>query len=261
MGALGRLNQQIEMTRGAEDFLHVARIFAAARGRHGDAIALAKQSDAPSRVLEILQRASPGQIGDGGTSPGGWGADLAPFANVATAWLESLRQVSVFDAMLPSMRRVPLQQQLIVVTAGAIAGKVAETEFKPVSQLTLTNSPIEVRKCVAILAGSDELFKIASPSAAQLFNTELQRAVAAATDADFLGELYTNATPTASAGDPLSDLGALLSAISTSANSKLFFIIDNRGKIPRRRQRRRRVDVSQRRARRRRDRHRADCSG
>ena len=61
-----------------------------------------------------------------------------------------------------------------------------------------------------------------------MFGVELTRAVIAATDSNFLAALVAATTPTASAGATLSnittDLGVLLSAVTTSATSRVYYI-------------------------------------
>ena len=77
---------------------------------------------------------------------------------------------------------------------------------------------------------SNELPKFATPASEKLFNAELRKGVAAATDLVFLSGLAVGVTPTASAGSSaanvLTDLQTLLAAITTGPNSRLYFIVD-----------------------------------
>ena len=79
---------------------------------------------------------------------------------------------------------------------------------------------LELKKAAAIVVTSKELADY--PGAQQLFASELQKAVIAATDTNFLAALVAATTPTASAGSSLAniitDLGVLLGAVTTSCN-------------------------------------------
>src|SRR5262249_55238192 len=67
-----------------------------------------------------------------------------------------------------------------------------------------------------------------SPGAVPLFNSELQKAIVAATDNLFLSSLIAATTPTPSAGATLAqittDFDTLLSAITTSATSRIYYV-------------------------------------
>src|SRR5262245_4656462 len=67
-------------------------------------------------LSEGIQRVPKSVVGAGSTT--GWGQALALYAQLADAFLLSLRGASAFDAMLPWMKAVPLHQQ-IVVASGA----------------------------------------------------------------------------------------------------------------------------------------------
>ena len=94
------------------------------------------------------------------------------------------------------------------------------------SSLTMAQQLLELKKAAAIVVTSKELADYLG--AQQLFASELQKAVVAATDTNFLAALVAATTPTASAGSSLAnittDLGVLLGAVTTSATSKVFYV-------------------------------------
>jgi hypothetical protein len=85
---------------------------------------------------------------------------------------------------------------------------------------------LEPKKASAIVIVSKELMSF--PGSQELFSTELQKAIVAATDQNFLAGLIAATTPVASGGSTLALIGAdleiLLSAVTTHATSRLFFV-------------------------------------
>jgi len=81
-----------------------------ARGNSSMAISLAEQSRSLPRIQDALKAASsPAQ-----TSGGVWGGELSAYRQLADAFLLSLRNIGVFDRMLPFMKQVPLHSQIVV---------------------------------------------------------------------------------------------------------------------------------------------------
>ena len=68
-----------------------------------------------------------------------------------------------------------------------------------------------------------------SPGALALLNSELTAGAVAAVDSVFLAALIAATSPIASAGSSLAnivtDLGALLAAVTTGANSKIYYVL------------------------------------
>ena len=200
-------------------FFKVARLSMQANGRRSEAEQLATITAATPRVQAIMKSA---------VSAGAVSSGIADYDNLVTAFYQSLRSASAFDAILPAMTPAPLRSRGTITTTGVSGGVVPEGQIKPISSVTLDNKLVEPRKAAAIVVISAELAAFSSPAAVALFNTELQKGVVAATDAVFLAELIANTTPTGSAGATLAniqtDLGALLDAVTTSANSRLFYV-------------------------------------
>jgi hypothetical protein len=181
----------------------------------------AEAERASSRVQNILAKAA--------VSPGGldtW-SSIADYINVQQAFQESLRSLSVFDAVLADgMVRAPLRSRGFSITTGIVGGTIPERSIKVISSLSLSQQLLEPRKSVAVINCSKELMNF--PGATQLFAAELTKGVVAATDSNFITALIAATTPTASAGATLAaaitDFDVLLTAVTTSATSRLFYV-------------------------------------
>jgi HK97 family phage major capsid protein len=219
---IGRLNRDIESNVAQGDFFELARLLALSRGNVLHALDTGKKNNARARVLNILQKTAVT-----GAAVADWGA-IADYKIVSTAFSESLRTLSVFDAILPYMVPAPLRSRGVTVTTGITGATVNESQVKLISKLVLGSSLVEPSKAAAIIVVSQELLKLSDPAANGLFNTELQKAVVAATDLTFLTALIAATTPSGSAGSTLAnivaDLGTLLAAVTSGPNSKLFFV-------------------------------------
>lgn len=207
----------------ARDFRIIARSLMQS---NGNAIAAANyQWNAGTNRARMLKTAVTSQVLGAADSEA-----FALYRTASAAWLDSLRQVSVFDTVLPFTRQVPMRTKIAVVTTGAVGSTPAESKPKPISKLVLDNEALEPQKSAAIIVLTKELAAFADPVAGQLFDAELQRAVAAATDSKFLADLYAAVTPTASAGattaNILTDLETLVAAVDTGATSRLFLALE-----------------------------------
>jgi hypothetical protein len=200
------------------DFIKLARLTA-----RGISYLEAKQDpNASKRVLELLSKTV---VGAGSLTD--WSA-IAEYRTASNAFSESLRTASIYDAALPFFAPAPLRSRGITVTTGISGAVVGENQNKIVSKILLGSALVEPRKSVGFVVASDEVFKRQDETTTRLFESELRKAVAAATDAVFLAELIAATTPTASAGSTLAnvttDIAVLLAAVTTHANSVLFFI-------------------------------------
>jgi HK97 family phage major capsid protein len=129
----------------------------------------------------------------------------------------------------PSATHVPVHALAITVTSGFMAGTVGESGVKPASALALSGAGIAPVKVAGFVAATDELFRMSDPAAAQLFDNALRQAVTIAGNVRLLTDLIALTTPIpssgTSAGNVLTDLGALLETIQVGENSKLFFVL------------------------------------
>jgi hypothetical protein len=224
---MGSIAQQIaERSEGLTqraakaDFLKLSHMLL----RYGDAFNAAARCEVERctpRVANILRKAAV----TGGTLAD-WSA-ISDYENIQQAFQESLRSESVFDAVLNGgMVRAPLRSRGFSVVTGITGGVVTERSVKPISSLVLASQLLEPRKASAIVVVSRELADF--PGSAQLFAAELTKGVVAATDNNFLAALIAATTPVPSAGATLAnittDFDVLLSAITTSATSRIYYV-------------------------------------
>lgn len=146
---------------------------------------------------------------------------LFQYERAATAWLESLANSGVFDAALPDMRVLPIGVRGAVVTTGFAADNIDEGHGAPVTQLVVAavDALLPVR-ATGMAVATQELLR--QPGARELLEGELRVALATATDRIFLDGLIALTVPTASVGSSADDVAALLAAVSTGSNSRLF---------------------------------------
>ena len=186
---------------------------------------LAERNRAPDRIVDFCKAA----VTPGATTAGNWAEPLAPFPQLATAFLSSLTGISVFDTLWPSMLQAPLRTSVVAVSTTLTAGPISEASVKPASQIALTASDLEAVKAAAYVAMSAELLKMGTPSALAVLQRELRNAIAKATNSIFLPILTTGASSFASAGITATgvrqDLRVLLANVTSGADSKLYLIM------------------------------------
>lgn len=220
--ALGPVVANMETNSRAAEFVQVARYIMLAHKMGARAADLAAQGRATERVQRILKAA----VSAGSTS--GWGAELADYSSVVSAFLETLRNVGAFDTLMPAMRRVPMRTRIDMVTAGATAATVPEGSVTQISSLSVSGGTSDPFKVLAIVAATQELLRFAASGSGDLFARELRGAVALETDEQFLAVLLDGVSPIASAGASVQDIGTdfknLFDAIPTGSASKLFTI-------------------------------------
>lgn len=218
---LGELNREHEINIGALEFCHVAKWIAAGRGQIGNSVNLATNARATPRIIEAVKALASA----GSTTDGAWAAPLA-YQKLAESFLASLKNFGVFDSALPFAKPVPLNVQVTVVTLGATGSTVGQGQAKIISKLQLANTALTPRKAVAIIVTSDELLKMGGALASRLFAQELQRAVVAETDAQFLSVITAGITPVSSSGSTAiaigQDFANAFAALDLGNDSKVF---------------------------------------
>lgn len=185
-------------------------------------VELSKRLPPEHRRVETVLRAA---VDAGTTADPGWAGSLVDYRQIAAGFIEGLRSVSAFDAMLPFARRLPLRTALAIVTATASGSTVAEGALKPITRLTLAAGGLEPQKATSIVVVSDELLRFGFSAAVDLLNAELRGGVSASTNQKFLSDLADGIVPVSSTGDPLADLRAALAVVSTQGTSRSFWIV------------------------------------
>jgi hypothetical protein len=101
---------------------------------------------------------------------------------------------------------------------------------KPVSQMSFSQAQQPALKAVAEVVLSDEVILMTTPAANRLFEIEMQKAVALATDVKFnsilvAGAGSSHASSGLTAAQFLADLTLALQSIQTDTNSKLYLVL------------------------------------
>jgi hypothetical protein len=191
----------------------------------------AKSLRAPIVVDGLVARTK-ASVAVGGIDVGWGGAPIAPFAQSSVAFLQSLAPYSSFDriwndnAFFP----LPMRTRIAVATTAAVGSTVPEDTPKPVASMSFSQAQQPALKAVAEVVLSDEVLLLTTPSANRLFELEMQKSVAKATDAKFMSILSAGAGSThASSGlSPaafLSDLTTALQSIQTEDASRLYLTL------------------------------------
>jgi hypothetical protein len=215
-GVSSRLRAMLEIPPGA---------FAEAKKQ----LELNAPADARQLQNRLFQKA-PVAVGTIGNTS--WAGALAPFQQASVAFLQSLSPFSAFDRILNDngFTRLPLRTRIAIATASAIGYSVSEMQAKPVSAMTFNQASNPALKAVGEVCLSDELILMTTPAANALFESEMQRAVAKATDAAFVqiivaGAGSTHASTGLTAAQFMADMTTALSAIAIDVNSRLYLVL------------------------------------
>ena len=170
----------------AREFIKCAQMVAL----HGNRAAY---SEAAERLTPRVLKALKGAVAPMDTT--GAAAVVPDLQPLAEAFASTLVGTSVFDTLLArGMRVVPLRSRGVVISTTATGSWVGEGEAKPISEMSLTGATLEPQKAWAAVAATKELLDFSRPGAREMFRVRLQEAVTLATDAAFLGQLYTGVT-------------------------------------------------------------------
>lgn len=226
LAAITAAKTDIEKRAAVTEFGRLARLVVESKSLPAQMRALAEGRRLPERLQRIIEKAEPGSISAPGGSPETWGGAFLAYDELSTAFLASLSNANLFDSALPDMVPTPVKTRVPMSSVAVVATIVGESDPKGVSELDLSNAALEPVKAAALLVVSNDLLRLGGRLAAQLFNAELVKGVALATDAHFISTLIAATTPFASTGTFLSDLGLLLDAVEGSADSRYYLAIE-----------------------------------
>jgi len=165
-----------------------------------------------------------------------WSATDA--AALARAFVGSVAEDSLLDAIAPSATSLPQNLAHMIFASGWSASLVDEGHAKAVRRVPAALLGADVQKAAAIVVMSRDLAEAIGGQA--LFERELRKSVVRATNSAVLSALQTTSThAVATTGDPLNDLRAGLNAsepsdayvvaVSTKIGNNLATRIENRG--------------------------------
>lgn len=137
--------------------------------------------------------------------------------SLASAYLESIAESSLFDQIKRYARTLPPNMRHGMIAAGAVGDVVTEGAPKPVIDLGFNLGEVEPLKAVGIVAMSNELAWATGEAGRLLFERELREAINRAMNASVLLQFVDTNTATVAAGsDPLESLRAGLLAAGPS---------------------------------------------
>jgi hypothetical protein len=237
---LGRAATHVDNLNKSMEFVRLAIAIGGSRRRTDDICIKARKMsprlDTILRDTNEVYRMSPQNIADfekasasaGSTTDSTWAEPLAAYQVLAGAFVESLKNYGVFDAMLPFMRRQPLHSRAVMLTTGFTGSTVSQMHPKPVTSGAVTGTTLDEKKAVALTVLTEEQLRF-SMAAITDFQAELQSALSVETDETFLSILQSGATTFGSSGltseHVRNDLRAALGSISKGARSRIFLIM------------------------------------
>jgi len=211
---------------GAGELAHLARAIMLGRGAIDAALLEAERRQAPERAVRLLKAA----VGAGTTADEGWAGSLVDYRIASRAFVEALRNFSLFDRLLAdgAAVRVPMGAVAISTTLTASGSPIQETTPKPISKLTLGANPkLPEFKAASIVAVTRELLDAAGAAGVQFLERELRRGVAASTDEIFAAVIRVDAATVASTGDDyaavVADLATALEGVIITAESRPYW--------------------------------------
>jgi HK97 family phage major capsid protein len=156
---------------------------------------------------------------------------LTSYADLSEAFLESVGAYGAFDRMVAAMRPLPIKSRIVITTLAGTGATIGEGQLKKATRLSLDGVEVALRKAVGIIVMSDEVTRLSGVRGARLFRGELTKAVAAATDAEFIAELVAGVTPIASFGSTAEalriDIRIMLQQIDSDDSSKFYLLMSS----------------------------------
>jgi hypothetical protein len=222
---VGIAASRIESTQRANEFGQICT-YLLRSGENGVLVArqLAEAANAPERVKAVLQKSAVSSLSSLNTS------EILELRDLAAGWLETLRNVSVFERILSDggFRVIPARTRVGAVTLSPNADHVIEEAMKPLTNLEVTGGGVfDLVKAVALLVITSELAR--SPLATTVISAELRSRLALETDTLVFAELQNSLVASqgsagTTAANSFSDLAFLLANVSTGARSRLYFV-------------------------------------
>lgn len=230
--AIRDLGRSVSLDSAGNDFVKVAKVLAAARGRIGEAQRLASLVPS-SRVRDTIELLEKSPINKAAVGVAGLSEALAPYRALSDGFFASMAGWSSLATIynVGDFYRVPLRTILAVLTSAPVGSAVSELAAKPISSGNFATQRLEPSKVTSLIVITNELARSISPAATLQFGNELRRAASIAADRHFLDVLAatpgiaTAASSGTTAAQILSDLTARVQALTIGADSRLWFIV------------------------------------
>ena len=198
-------------------FIRMACAKAVCHGNLFEAAEYAKRWDDSTPEVSLALKAAvlPGTI----TDPV-WAGALVN-KKISADFIELLRAATILDK-IRNFRDVPFNTQVSAQTAGGTYNWVGEAKPKPLGKLAFTTATLGISKVAGIIAITEELARLSSPSAEALVRADMIAGIARFLDLQFIDPAVaavagvnpasvTNGAPTAAAtSNPLADIVGLI---------------------------------------------------
>ena len=168
-------------------FTRVAMCCMRAKGDTMQALENAKTyKDTPDveQAVKVLMHAK-AAVAAGNTTDSTWAAPLVVYQNLANAFIELLRPMTILGK-LTGMVQVPFNVSIPRQTAGSTSSWVGEDDPKPVSRLSLETITLGHTKIATIVVLTEELVQDSDPSAEALVQRDMLASIRAYSDAQFI---------------------------------------------------------------------------
>lgn len=194
------------------------------RGDSMRALEFAKQFKDSTPEVELMVKAA---VAPGDTVTPAWAGALVQMRNATEEFLALLRPATIIGR-IPGLKRVPFNTQVPVQTGGGTYAWVGQGAAKPVGKLALTTIGLGFSKAAGIIAITEELAKLSSPSAEEVVRADMIAGMQQFLDQQFIDPtvvLVANVSPAsitngadtaASSDDPYADLSAIAGFFSTN---------------------------------------------
>ena len=155
------------------------------KGNYVDPLDVAKSQGMDPRVIKALKKAV---VLDTSNS-----SSLVVQNTMADEFVGLLRAQTVVDKIADSMRSAPFNTTIAGLATGSTAAWVGEGEQKPATNPTFLDIEIKHHKLAGIVVMTEELLRLATPSADKMMLDDLVEASVALIDTTFLDDLEQTA--------------------------------------------------------------------
>jgi len=204
-------------------FVRLACAKVVCHGNLSEAAEYAKRWDDSTPEVALALKAA---IAPGTATDATWAGPLVN-KNISADFIELLRAATILGK-IPNFRNVPFNTLVPTQTAGGTYNWVGEAKPKPMSKLAFASATLTWAKAAGIIAITDELARLSSPSAEALVRNDMIAGIARFLDLQFIDPAVaavagvnpasvTNGAPTAAAtGAPLADLIGLINHFASN---------------------------------------------
>jgi HK97 family phage major capsid protein len=228
LGSPSKITVHRSLPKGTA-FTRYAMALASAKGNVMGAAEVAKQRwGTSSPEVETVLRAA---VAAGTTTDTNWAKPLVPYQDMQSEMIELLRPMTIIGR-IQGFRNIPFNTRMPRQTSGATVGWVGQGAPKPVTKLQFDTVTVPHAKIAAIIAITDELARMSTPSAEATVRQDLLESIAQFMDVQFIdqtiaasadvspGAITNGITGVDSTGGTVAqvtaDLNAALTSLATS---------------------------------------------